>query len=139
MAQQRLWRADWVIIERANAGYPLMSELSEDPAWRRRLIGYRPRIDKEIRFAAQTAFVEDARILRPQSAPWLEALRHELMAFPKGRHDDQADALAQFLEYAALRRLARRLAHPGVTVRSNPRRRNIVRKDFVRRAAPARL
>lgn len=33
----------------------------------------------------------------PHSTPWVFALMEELMAFPKGRHDDQVDALTQAL------------------------------------------
>ena len=29
----------------------------------------------------------------PTSKPWAEALRSELLSFPAGKHDDQADAL----------------------------------------------
>jgi hypothetical protein len=31
------------------------------------------------------------------------AFRHELMAFPNGRHDDQVDSVAQFLDWMSLR------------------------------------
>jgi hypothetical protein len=32
-------------------------------------------------------------------APWLAEYLHELTVFPKGKHDDQADSTAQFLDW----------------------------------------
>ena len=34
----------------------------------------------------------------PEAAPWLAEYLHELTVFPNGKHDDQADATAQFLD-----------------------------------------
>lgn len=36
-------------------------------------------------------------VLLPQSAPWVEQYRAELLAFPRGAHDDQVDATTQAL------------------------------------------
>jgi len=35
----------------------------------------------------------------PKVAPWLAAFETELMEFPNGAHDDQVDALAQYLNW----------------------------------------
>jgi hypothetical protein len=35
----------------------------------------------------------------PEDAPWLAEYLHELTVFPKGKHDDQADSTAQFLDW----------------------------------------
>ena len=43
-------------------------------------------------------------VLLPRKAPWLDAFRVELMAFPVGAHDDQVDALSQGLDYAFTKR-----------------------------------
>jgi predicted phage terminase large subunit-like protein len=40
----------------------------------------------------------------PENAPWLGEFLTELLAFPKGRHDDQVDSVSQFLKWAAVRR-----------------------------------
>jgi hypothetical protein len=37
--------------------------------------------------------------LLPKTALWLGEFTAELLAFPSGRHDDQVDALSQFLEW----------------------------------------
>ena len=34
------------------------------------------------------------------NAPWLDEFKKELLSFPKGRHDDQIDALSQGLQRA---------------------------------------
>jgi hypothetical protein len=39
----------------------------------------------------------------PREASWLGPFRHELMAFPNGRNDDQVDSVAQFLDWMSLR------------------------------------
>lgn len=40
----------------------------------------------------------------PPSAPWLEEFQNEVRRFPNGAHDDQIDALSQFLDYIFGRR-----------------------------------
>ena len=35
----------------------------------------------------------------PQNAPWLAEYLHEMTVFPNGKHDDQVDSTAQFLEW----------------------------------------
>src|SRR6516225_7545736 len=35
----------------------------------------------------------------PQTAPWLAEYLHEMAVFPKGKHDDQVDSTAQFLDW----------------------------------------
>jgi predicted phage terminase large subunit-like protein len=35
----------------------------------------------------------------PRRAPWLEDLRTEILAFPHGVHDDQADSISQALSW----------------------------------------
>ena len=48
-----------------------------------------------------TGTVEAKKITLPRTAPWLQAFREELAAFPNGVHDDQVDAfvgcLTQFM------------------------------------------
>jgi predicted phage terminase large subunit-like protein len=48
---------------------------------------------------AQTPKLESGSLILPRSAPWLDDFLIEYLAFPKGRHDDQIDALSQFLEW----------------------------------------
>jgi hypothetical protein len=52
-----------------------------------------------MRLHAQTALIENGFIYIPETAPWLAEYLHELTVFPKGKHDDQADSTAQFLDW----------------------------------------
>jgi hypothetical protein len=49
--------------------------------------------------APQTAMIENGFVHIPETAPWLAEYLHEMTVFPNGRHDDQADSTAQFLDW----------------------------------------
>jgi phage terminase large subunit-like protein len=49
-------------------------------------------------YAAQPRF-ESGSVHFPAEAPWLEDLIAELLAFPRGRHDDQVDSVSQALAW----------------------------------------
>jgi predicted phage terminase large subunit-like protein len=95
------WTADEIIVEMANTGYALCQEFRDEQ--RGRLVGYKPLDDKETRFAVQMDKIESGQILIPREAEWLRAFRHELLAFPNGRDDDQVDSMAQFLDWIGRR------------------------------------
>jgi hypothetical protein len=48
---------------------------------------------------AQTAMIENGFVSIPQNAPWLAEYLHEMTVFPNGKHDDQVDSTAQFLDW----------------------------------------
>ena len=110
---------------RLEARIPLLNELPQEerPSV---YVGYRPKVDKETRMAAGCGKLATGRFHLPASADWLPAFRHELRAFPNGSHDDQVDALSQFLDWIG-RRLGRgwqeRQLNGGVRPRRNIRRR----------------
>ena len=56
-----------------------------------------------MRLHAQTAMIENGFVHIPESAPWLAEYLHELTVFPNGKHDDQADSTAQFLDWCKKR------------------------------------
>ena len=99
---QQKWNADKVIIERAFAGIPLLDELRREDS-RSIYTGYPPKGDKEIRMAAGGGKLATGKFHLPAKADWLLAFRQELRAFPNGRHDDQVDALSQFLDWIGKR------------------------------------
>ncbi len=37
----------------------------------------------------------------PKAAPWLMDFQDEVTKFPAGKHDDQVDALSQFLKWVS--------------------------------------
>ncbi len=47
----------------------------------------------------QTSRIEAGDVRLPQSAPWLDEFKAEIHAFPRGRHDDQVDALSQLMAW----------------------------------------
>jgi phage terminase large subunit-like protein len=51
-----------------------------------------------MRLQAQTALIENGFVHIPETAPWLAEYLHEMTVFPKGKHDDQVDSTAQFLD-----------------------------------------
>lgn len=88
-----------LLIEDAGSGAQVLQALKADP----RLpgaISIRPDGDKQTRLHGQSRKFEAGDVLLPQSAPWLHDLEAELLAFPKSRHDDQVDAISQYLRWS---------------------------------------
>jgi phage terminase large subunit-like protein len=92
----------WSIIETADG--------SGDAAFRtltneydiRNITPYHPSKSKEHRFYEIVHMIQAGDVLLPTSAPFLPAYRNEYMAFPNNGtgHDDQLDAVSQFLRNA---------------------------------------
>jgi predicted phage terminase large subunit-like protein len=93
----RTWQADAVIIEKAASGHALWQELRATGPFLPIMID--PVASKDERFNGCLAEVEAGHFLRPREAAWLDAFRHELKAFPNGKHDDQVDSFSQFVKY----------------------------------------
>lgn len=94
------WRADRMIMEEAGSGYAIYQDLrSKGENWP---IMIKPVVSKEERFNGCLSEIEAGHFLLPHEAPWLADLRHELKAFPQGKHDDQVDSLSQFVKYQML-------------------------------------
>lgn len=97
---QRQWNADKVLIEDAVSGKSLWQDLRASGPFLPTMI--RPDAHKEERFAGCLGEVEAGQILLPEEAPWLDAFKSELKAFPSGRHDDQVDSFSQFVRWQLL-------------------------------------
>jgi predicted phage terminase large subunit-like protein len=95
--QQSLFGANVVLIEDKASGIQLIQELIEDGC--HGTTRYQPTLDKVMRLHAQTAMIENGFVHIPETAPWLAEYLHELTVFPNGKHDDQADSTAQFLDW----------------------------------------
>jgi phage terminase large subunit-like protein len=52
-----------------------------------------------MRLHAQTAMIENGFVYIPETAAWLAEYLHEMTVFPRGKHDDQVDSTAQFLDW----------------------------------------
>jgi predicted phage terminase large subunit-like protein len=119
--QQSPFGANEVLIEDKASGTQLIQELIADGC--HGVTRYKPECDKIMRLHAQTAMIENGFVHLPEAAPWLAEYLHEITVFPKGKHDDQVDSTAQFLDwfkkpmphwgiYEATRRRAEKLKHP---------------------------
>ena len=95
--QQNLFNASVVLIEDKASGTQLIQELIADGCYG--VTRYQPTTDKIMRLHAQTAMIENGFVHIPETAPWLAEYLHEMTVFPKGKHDDQVDSTAQFLDW----------------------------------------
>ena len=79
------------------SGTQLIQELISDGCYG--VTRYEPTCDKIMRLHAQTALIENGFVHIPETAGWLDAYLHEMTVFPNGKHDDQVDSTAQFLDW----------------------------------------
>jgi predicted phage terminase large subunit-like protein len=86
-----------LIIEKKGSGLSLIQDLYRDNI---HAIGINPDGDKIMRMAAQAAPIEAGAVYLPATAAWLDEFKKEILSFPRGRHDDQVDALSQGLHRA---------------------------------------
>jgi len=95
------YEAQTVLIEKTGPGQQLIQDLKRDttPGFPNP-IGVTPEGDKHFRMEAQTPRMEAGHVLLPKEAPWLAVFVEELLAFPRGKHDDQVDSVSQFLKWA---------------------------------------
>jgi predicted phage terminase large subunit-like protein len=95
--QQSQFNANEVLIEDKASGTQLIQELVDEGC--HAVTRYEPTCDKIMRMHAQTALIENGFVHIPETAPWLAEYVHEMTVFPNGKHDDQVDSTAQFLEW----------------------------------------
>src|SRR5436190_3078634 len=95
--QRDQFDANVVLIEDKASGTQLIQELIADGCYG--VTRYQPTTDKIMRLHAQTAMIENGFVHIPEAAPWLAEYLHEMTVFPNGKHDDQVDSTAQFLDW----------------------------------------
>jgi predicted phage terminase large subunit-like protein len=95
--QHSQFDANVVLIEDKASGTQLIQELIADGC--HAVTRYKPECDKIMRLHAQTGAIESGFVHLPEAAPWLAEYLHEMTVFPKGKHDDQVDSTAQFLDW----------------------------------------
>jgi len=97
IATKHRFKADYVLIEDKGSGMSLIQDLKRDGIFAKPI---KPEGDKVVRMSTCSAPIESGAVFLPNHAPWLEPFEHELMAFDKGIHDDQVDALSQLINWA---------------------------------------
>ena len=63
------------------------------------VVAIKPKGDKVLRLASVSSYLESGKVVLPIRASWLHDFETELLEFPGGIHDDQVDALSQFLHW----------------------------------------
>jgi len=97
------FRPDTILVEDKGSGTGLIQMLHDD-ADGYPVVAYNPGLtDKKSRMEVQAAKIEGGLVFLPKSAPWLDDFVDEVRRFPNGRHDDQIDAMSQFLDYVSQR------------------------------------
>jgi predicted phage terminase large subunit-like protein len=87
-----------ILIEDKASGQSLLQDLRRETTLP--LIANQPRGDKILRVARITPLLEAGNVALPTYAPWLAAFEQEVALFPHGAHDDQIDAMTQYLLWA---------------------------------------
>jgi predicted phage terminase large subunit-like protein len=90
-----------LLIEDKGSGTSLIQDLRDQKI---AAIAVNPDGDKTTRLAKVSAQFESGAVLFPKTAPWLSALKAELLAFPGAKHDDQVDSVSQALLWSRRRR-----------------------------------
>jgi predicted phage terminase large subunit-like protein len=91
------FRATTVLIEEQVSGIPFVQMAKNMGV--QGVLGIRHRTDKQTRMRSAIPKIEGGSLFLCKSAPWLEDFLLEYLAFPKGTHDDQMDAMSQFLNW----------------------------------------
>jgi predicted phage terminase large subunit-like protein len=96
-AHARLFRATAILVEDKVSGTSLIQTAKRNGL--QGVVAMKPSSDKESRMYGQTPKLESRSLFLPRFAPWREDFLEEYLSFPKGKYDDQIDALSQFLEW----------------------------------------
>lgn len=87
-----------ILIEDKASGQSLIQDVRRETSLP--VIAIQPRGDKLTRFARVTPMIEAGKVALPKFAHWLSAFEQEILSFPNSTHDDQVDALSQYLSWA---------------------------------------
>lgn len=100
--QYDTFKANLSLIEDKGSGQSLIQEL-QDPKYKMNIIKCEPHKDKKERLNKHIFEIMAGRIYLPNTdylpEPWVVDFEIEMAMFPNGSHDDQVDAVSQFLEF----------------------------------------
>lgn len=97
IAHAERYAPDAVLIEDKASGQSLLQDLRRETTLP--LLACSANADKLTRLVRVTPMMEAGQVLLPEHASWLAAFEEELFAFPDGAHDDQVDAMSQYLNW----------------------------------------
>lgn len=90
-----------ILVEDKGNGQSLLQDLRRETDLP--LIACLPKVDKYTRALRITPMLEAGWVALPKYAHWLAELEEELFSFPDAPHDDQVDAIVQYLIWATSR------------------------------------
>jgi predicted phage terminase large subunit-like protein len=98
-------KVDAILVEDKGQGTAYIQNRGTTTAHRRLapapIIGIDPKgQSKEFRFDEITPLITAGEVYLPEKAEWIDALIKEVGQFPEGAHDDQVDAMTQYLQWA---------------------------------------
>lgn len=86
-----------ILIEDKASGTQLIQDLIADGM--HGVSRYQPKLEKIMRLHSVTSTIENGFVYLPEAAHWRAEYLHELVTFPNGRFDDQADSTSQALDW----------------------------------------
>lgn len=86
-----------VFIEDKNIGSSLIQEIRTETTYN--IIGINPKLDKISRIFSCLGILESKRVLINKNQKWNDEFIKEITNIPNSAHDDQIDALTQFLNW----------------------------------------
>jgi predicted phage terminase large subunit-like protein len=86
-----------ILMEDKGSGQSLLQDLRRETDLP--VIACMPDADKVTRLLRVTPLMEAGKMALPRFAPWLAAFEAELFQFPDTAHDDQVDAVSQYLNW----------------------------------------
>jgi predicted phage terminase large subunit-like protein len=95
LAHAERFKPTKVLVEDASVGIALAQVLRSKGRFR--IEAVKVEHNKQMRFFIQLAKFEAGHVFFPRNAPFMPDLLAELLAFPRGKHDDQVDSLSQAL------------------------------------------
>ena len=95
--QYEAFKPSTILIEDKSSGIALIQELLHERLYCVKKCT--PEGDKVMRMHGQTACIENGFVYLPKDAHWLPEFMKEVTSFPKGKFDDQVDALSQALAW----------------------------------------
>ena len=94
LASAETWKPDLILIEGCHTGTALWSGIRGKL---KQVIVVPSKGSKIERLSVATGLLYSGEIVFPKSAPLFDRLRHEMVAFPGGKHDDMVDSVTQFV------------------------------------------